>query len=190
MSIRTTLRTTQDIIVSLIEPGSSVLDLGCGDGALLKRLIDEKAVSGRGIDRKERCIAICISRGLSVLQGNLDDGLEDYLSSAYDYVILNRTMQEVRRPDRLLGEMVQFGRRVIVTLPNFGYILNRLQLLHGRMPVNRHIPYQWYDTPKYSLLHPPRLRAAVPSAGNSGPARDGLSSRTSTTACGTQSHRN
>ena len=142
-----TVRTIHDIIIDLIESESSVLDLGCGDGALLKRLIDEKAVRGRGLDRWEDRIAICIGRGLSVLQGNLDDGLEDYLSSVYDYVILNRTMQEVRRPDQLLSEMVQFGRRVIVSFPNFGYFLNRLQLLRGCMPVNRHIPYQWYDTP-------------------------------------------
>ncbi len=135
-------------ILHLIEPGSTVLDLGCGEGELLERLIRERGVRGRGVDIEERMIRTCISRGLSVFQGDLDEGLKDYTTNSYDYVILNHTLQVVHRPDLLLQEMLRVGRFGIVNFPNFAHILNRLQLFAGgRMPVNRHIPYEWYDTP-------------------------------------------
>ena len=137
-----------DEIVRLVRPGSSVLDLGCGDGELLDRLINRKQVRGRGVDREEAMIVQCIARGISVYQGDLDEGLKDYGSGSYDYVILNQTLQMVHRPVMLLQEMVRVGREVIVNFPNFGYAVNRMQLMfYGRMPVNRNIPYQWYDTP-------------------------------------------
>jgi methionine biosynthesis protein MetW len=137
-----------DEIISLIEPGSTVLDLGCGDGTLLCRLITEKNVHGRGVDIEESMVLHCISRGLSVFQGNLEEGLRDYQSNSYDYVILNRTLQMIHNPVMLMKEMVRVGNQVIVNFPNFGYVLNRMQLFfQGRMPVNKNIPYQWYDTP-------------------------------------------
>ncbi len=137
-----------DEIVALVRNGSSVLDLGCGNGELLQRLSHEKQVRGRGVDIEEQMIVQCIGRGISVYQGDLDEGLRDYATGSYDYVILNQTLQMVRHPVMLLQEMVRVGREVIVNFPNFGYVVNRLQLMVlGRMPVNKNLPYQWYDTP-------------------------------------------
>lgn len=137
-----------DEIVKLVEPGSTVLDLGCGDGELLLRLMKERHVRGRGVDIQENMIQQCISKGISVFHGNLDEGLKDYTTGSYDYVILNRTLQVVHNPVLLLSEMIRVGHRAIVNFPNFGYILNRLQLgFQGRMPVNRNLPFQWYNTP-------------------------------------------
>jgi methionine biosynthesis protein MetW len=148
MPRRDGLHFSYDEIVDLIRPGSTVLDLGCGNGELLHRLINEKQVRGRGVDIEEEMIVQCIARGISVYQGDLDEGLKDYGSGSYDYVILNQTLQVVYRPVMLLQEMVRVGRKIIVNFPNFGYLVNRYQLfVHGRMPVNRNLPYQWYDTP-------------------------------------------
>ena len=141
-----------DEIVKLVEPGSSVLDLGCGDGALLARLIAAKRVRGRGVELRESMIIESISKGISVFQGDLDEGLRDYASGSYDYVILNQTLQVVHRPMLLLAEMLRVGKRVIVSFPNFGYYRVRLQLLvSGRMPVTSDLPYSWYDTPNIHL---------------------------------------
>ncbi|MFP4427631.1 MAG: methionine biosynthesis protein MetW [Alkalispirochaetaceae bacterium] len=141
-------RFNYDEIVALVEPGSSVLDLGCGTGELLLRLITERGCKGRGVDIEEEMIQQCIRRGISVFQGDLDEGLKDYPSDSYDYVILNETLQMIREPNLLLREMARVGRRIIVNFPNFGYILNRVQLgLLGRMPENKNIPYKWYNTP-------------------------------------------
>lgn len=141
-----------DEIVKLVEPGSSVLDLGCGDGALLARLIAAKQVRGRGVELRESMIIETISKGISVFQGDLDEGLRDYASGSYDYVILNQTLQVIQRPMRLLAEMLRVGKRAIVSFPNFGHYRVRLQLLvSGRMPVTRDLPYSWYDTPNIHL---------------------------------------
>ncbi len=137
-----------DTIVDLISEGSSVLDLGCGDCTLLRRLAEEKGVLGRGVDREDHMIQECIKKGVSVFHGDLDEGLKDHPTGSYDYVVLSRTLQMVHRPAFLLTEMVRVGRKAIVSFPNFAHVVNRLQLgILGRMPVNRHIPYQWYDTP-------------------------------------------
>jgi methionine biosynthesis protein MetW len=137
-----------DEIVKLVEPQSTVLDLGCGDGELLLRLMKERHVRGRGVDIQESMIQQCISKGISVFHGNLDEGLKDYSTGSYDYVILNRTLQVVHNPVLLLSEMIRVGRQAIVNFPNFGYIVNRLQLtFQGRMPVNKNLPFQWYNTP-------------------------------------------
>ena len=137
-----------DTIVSLVRPGATALDLGCGDGELLLRLKKERNVHGRGVDIEEAMILQCIERGISVFQGDLDEGLKDYGTGSYDYVILNQTLQMIHRPVMLLKEMLRVGKRVIVNFPNFGYILNRIQLgIGGRMPVNKNIPFQWHDTP-------------------------------------------
>jgi len=141
-----------DEIVRIVEPGSKVLDLGCGDGELLLRLRNEKGIIGRGVEIEEEMILQCISKGISVFQGNLDEGLKDYGTKSYDYVILNQTLQVIRMPLMIIDEMLRVGRRAIVSFPNFGYVVTRLQLLtSGRMPVNRELPYQWYDTPNIHL---------------------------------------
>ncbi len=137
-----------DVIVDMVAPGSTVLDLGCDDCTLLERLHDERRVRGRGVDIDDASIQECIRKGISVFHGDLDEGLKDYPSKSYDYVILSRTLQQVRGPSRLLEEMVRVGKHVIVNFPNFGYLVNRLQFgFGGRMPVNRNLPHTWYDTP-------------------------------------------
>lgn len=141
-------RFSYDEIVRLVDPGSRVLDLGCGDGELLDRLITTRDVKGRGVEIDESMIRACIARGISVFHGDLDEGLKEYATGSYDYVILNETLQALHEPVMLIREMVRVGRRAIVNFPNFGYVVNRAQLFFsGRMPVNRELPYAWHDTP-------------------------------------------
>lgn len=142
------MKTVFDQIVAMIAPGSSVLDLGCDDCSLLERLIDERGVVGRGVDISEQSIQACIKKGIGVFHGDLDEGLKDYATDSYDFVILSRTLQQIHDPVALLSEMLRVGKAAIVNFPNFGYLTNRLQLaLGGTMPENRHLPYSWYNTP-------------------------------------------
>jgi methionine biosynthesis protein MetW len=135
-------------IAGLVDDNSTVLDLGCGDGELLHRLMSTQGVRGRGVEIEEAMIRECLEKGISVFQGNLDEGLKEYATGSYDYVILNETLQALHEPVLLLREMLRVGRRAIVNFPNFAYVVNRAQLFfRGRMPVNRDLPYQWYDTP-------------------------------------------
>jgi methionine biosynthesis protein MetW len=141
-----------DEIAELVEPGSSVLDLGCGRGLLLEKLIQERKVSGRGVDIEEEMIFECISKGISVFQGDLDEGLRDYGSASYDYVILNSTLQVVHNPLFLLSEMLRVGKKAIINFPNFGHLYNRIQLAcTGQMPKTASLPYEWYNTPNIHL---------------------------------------
>lgn len=140
-------------IVRLVPEGSKVLDLGCGDGRLLRMLMESKNVRGRGVDIDEENVVECIRKGLSVFQGDLDEGLADYQEGSYDYVILNRTLQVVYRPDYVIKEMLRVGRKAIVSFPNFGHWRVRLDLmLTGLMPVTRMLPFEWYNTPNIHLL--------------------------------------
>lgn len=146
------LRFSYERIARLVEPGSMVLDLGCGTGELMLLLQRERGCRCRGVDIGEDMVRACVARGLSVFQANLDEGLRQFATGSYDYVILNRTLQQVHRPVELLEEMLRVGRRGIVNFPNFGYLANRLQLLfRGRMPVHRDLPYAWHDTPNIHL---------------------------------------
>ena len=139
-------------ILEIVEPRSKVLDLGCGDGSLLRLLIDEREAHARGVEIDEAMIIASISKGLSVFQGNLNEGLRDYASGSYDYVILNQTLQVVARPDLLIREMLRVGKRAIVSFPNFGYYRVRLKtLFSGRMPVTRELPHRWYNSPNIHL---------------------------------------
>ena len=124
-----------------------MLDLGCGDGTLLRMLRDERQVSGYGMEIDPENIACCIEGGINVIQRDLDAGLGDFDAQTFDYVVMTQTLQAVHFPDRLLLEMLRVGRQGIVTFPNFGYWKNRFQLgFQGRMPVSRALPAQWYDT--------------------------------------------
>jgi methionine biosynthesis protein MetW len=130
-----------------IEPGSRVLDLGCGSGDLLQLLRDERGVDGYGLEIDPHNIIQCVRNGIDVIQQDLDQGLGNFDQRAFDYVIMTQTLQAVHFPDRLLLEMLRIGRQGIVTFPNFGYWKNRFQLgFKGRMPVSRTLPAQWYDT--------------------------------------------
>ena len=140
-------------IIEHVEHGSKVLDLGCGTGELLDRLIKEKKVHGRGVEINEQNILLCISKGIPVFQGNINEGLAEYQDKSYDYVILNQTLQVTHKPEFVIKEMLRVGKKAIVSFPNFGYLPIRLQmLLSGKMPKTKTLPFEWYDTPNIRLL--------------------------------------
>jgi methionine biosynthesis protein MetW len=136
------------LIADLVPESSRVLDLGCGNGSLLELIRRERGAEVRGVELSLEGVAACVARGLSVFQGDLDTGLNDFLDGSFDVVILSQTLQVVRHPKLVMEEMLRVGRLGIVSFPNFGYWRTRAKLtLTGRMPVNRSIPYSWYDTP-------------------------------------------
>ncbi|MHB0913830.1 MAG: methionine biosynthesis protein MetW [Armatimonadota bacterium] len=141
------------LIIDLIEDDSRVMDLGCGDGDLLKALKVKKHVRAEGIDLSEECIQACVAKGLfNVHHGNLDEGLADYADKSVDYVILTNTIQVLHRPLFLIKEMARVGRKCIISFPNFAHWSIRLQLmLRGRMPKTPGLPYEWYDSPNIHL---------------------------------------
>ena len=146
-------RSDYAIIGEIIEPGTRVLDLGCGDGELLEWLASHKKVDARGVELEGAKVQRAIARGVSVYQGDINDGLADYPDAAFDYVILSQTLQEVRHPRSLLREMLRAGRRVIVAFPNFGHWRVRASmLLGGRAPRAPRFPYEWYDSPNIHVL--------------------------------------
>ncbi len=136
-----------DIIAAWIEPGHRVLDLGCGDGTLLKHLIDTRGVHGVGVEIDDANILAAIKNGINVLQGNLEKGLDEFADQSFDHVILSRTLQTVRHTEGILREMLRVGREAVVSFPNFAYWKNLRSVLDGRMPVSEDLPYQWYDSP-------------------------------------------
>jgi methionine biosynthesis protein MetW len=136
------------LVTDMVEPGSRVLDVGCGDGSLLALLRDRKGVDGRGIELSREGVNTCLAKGLPVIQGDADTDLADYPDDTFDYVILSQTIQATRQPKVVLEHLLRIGRRAIVSFPNFGHWTVRLDLfLRGRMPVTRNMPYSWYDTP-------------------------------------------
>ena len=146
------LRRDLKLIADMIEPGSRVLDIGCGDGALLAYLAHDKDADGRGIELSQAGVNVCVSHGLSVIQGDADRDLAAYPAGAFDVVVLSQTLQATRQPRRVVEALVRIGRRAIVSFPNFGFWRTRLQLLlRGRMPVSPLLPYPWYDTPNIHL---------------------------------------
>lgn len=138
-------------IAGWVRPGSRVLDLGCGDGTLLRYLWRERNAPGYGVEIDETGVLACIRNGVNVIQSDLDSGLSDFEDRAFDYVILSQTLQTVRHSERIVAEMLRVGREGIVTFPNFGYWKNRLQIARGKMPVSDNLPYQWYNTPNIHL---------------------------------------
>lgn len=139
-------------IIDLVEPGSKVLDLGCGEGNLLKALQKEKRARVQGIELSEIAVRSCVEKGLFVYHGDLDEGLADFNDQSVDYVILTNTIQVLQRPDLLIKEAVRVGKKAIISVPNFGYWRVRFQLMFmGRMPRTEGLPYEWYDTPNIHL---------------------------------------
>ena len=147
------LRFDLQIIASWIEPGSKVLDLGCGAGDLLRFLKDKRDVDGIGIEYTEEKVARCIEKGLSVLQGDINQEVLDYPDKIFDYVILSQTLQQVYEPAKLLKELMRIGKKGIVSFPSFSHWRLRIQLLlTGHAPKTRQLPYEWYNTPNIRVI--------------------------------------
>ena len=136
-----------ELIAQLVPQGSRVLDLGCGNGALLALLRDTRGCSGYGVELDDAKVHECVQRGVNVIQRNLDEGLAIFADQAFDVVLQLDTLQNLRNTEAMLIETVRVGRLGIVSFPNFAHWPNRLSVLRGRMPVTKVLPYQWYDTP-------------------------------------------
>ena len=147
------LRLNYTIITEIIDKGAKILDLGCGNGTLLKKLIDEKNVHGIGVEIDQNSAISAIEKGLSVIQGNIDEGLKEFSDKEYDWVILNQTVQSTDKPDYVIEEMLRVGKKVVVSFPNFAYWKVRFYLFFkGRMPKSKVLPFEWFDTPNIHLL--------------------------------------
>jgi methionine biosynthesis protein MetW len=146
------IRVDLQVIADMIQPGARVLDIGCGDGALLDYLMHFKQVDGRGIELSQKGVNACVGHGLSVIQGDADTDLKDYPSGAFDYAVLSQTLQATRDPRMVLEELVRIGKRAIVSFPNFGCWKVRVHLLRwGTMPVTAALPEKWHSTPNIHL---------------------------------------
>ena len=146
------IRVDLQIIADMVAPNTRVLDVGCGDGALLDYLVHFKQVDGRGLELSQAGVNACVKQGLSVIQGDADTDLKDYPTSAFDYVILSQTLPATRSPDTVLRELTRIGRRAVVSFPNFGHWTVRVSLaLSGRMPMTSCLPTPWYKTQNIHL---------------------------------------
>ena len=140
------------IIANLLPLHSRVLDVGCGDGTLIKALISEKNIDARGIELGKNNVKTCISKGLSVIEGNAETELSQFPDKAFDFVILSQTLQAFYQPENVLEQLLRIGRGVIISIPNFGYWQIRAKLLlFGKMPITKSLPYSWYDTPNLHM---------------------------------------
>ncbi|MBI2313035.1 MAG: methionine biosynthesis protein MetW [Betaproteobacteria bacterium] len=140
-----------EAIARWVKPGTRVLDLGCGDGSLLKHLTEIRGVRGYGVDIDVENIVACIGNGVNVIQGDLESGLSGFEDGSFDYVILSQTLQAMKHTEGIVREMLRVGREGIVSFPNFGFWRHRIQILLGHMPVTKNLPYQWFDTPNVHL---------------------------------------
>ena len=142
-----------EAIARWVKPGSTALDLGCGDGLLLKYLRETKGVRGYGVEIDDASVLACVKNSVNVIQSDLERGLAGFDAGSFDYVILSQTLQAVRHTEEIVGEILRVGRQGIVTFPNFGHWSQRLQIFFaGRMPVSDVLPYQWYNTPNLHLF--------------------------------------
>ena len=146
------MRADHEVIASMVKTGAKVLDVGCGDGALLHLLARERGVKGRGMELSQAGVNACVTRGLAVVQGDADRDLRDYPDAAFDYVVLSKTIQAVKHPRMVLKQLSRIGERVIVSFPNFGHWRVRLKLFtDGRMPNTTALPSRWCDTENLHL---------------------------------------
>ena len=160
------LRPDLALIAAHVEPGARVLDVGCGDGALMAVLRDTRQIDARGLELDQHNVAECVARGLSVIQGDADADLAYYPDASFDYAILSQTLQTTKRPDLVLGELLRVGRKAFVSFPNFAHWRVRASLLWGgRMPVTRLLPVAWYETPNIHHVTVRDFRALVADQG-------------------------
>ncbi len=145
------LRPDFEAIAEWIKPGAKILDLGCGDGSLLRYLRDTRDVFGYGVEIDDDKLLKCFTNGINVIQNDLESGLSSFESDSFDYVILSQTLQAMRHTEGIVQEMLRVGREGIVSFPNFGYWKNRVQVISGHMPISKALPYHWYDTPNIHL---------------------------------------
>ena len=149
----TTAALTDRLIMDQVGRSSRVLDLGCGDGRLLCRLRDESECSVQGIELDHRQVVEAISKGMPVIQADLDEGLDEVPENSFDFAVLSQTLQQVRHPQKLLMRMLRVARRVVVLVPNYGHWRIRIQImLHGRAPITGSLPYDWYNTPNLHFM--------------------------------------
>jgi methionine biosynthesis protein MetW len=150
---RKDIQLDHEVILDLIKPKSTVLDLGCGNGDLLYLLIKEKNARVQGIEIDEQAIYKCVAKGLNVFHGDVDSGLTEFKDKSFDYVVLNQSLQQILHVDRVLIDALRVGKKVIAGFPNFAYYKSRLQMFFsGRTPVTGALPYQWHDTPNLHFL--------------------------------------
>ena len=162
----TALRPDLAVIAANVAPGARVLDVGCGDGALMAALRDGKQADARGMELDPHNVAECVARGLSVIQGDADVDLSFYSDASFDYAILSQTLQTTKRPDQVLDELLRIGRHAFVSFPNFAHWRVRLSLLWGgRMPVTRLLPVAWYETPNIHHVTIDDFRSLVADKG-------------------------
>lgn len=147
MNMTNNIRFDFEVITRWMNVGERVLDLGCGDGSLLKHLANEKQVQGYGVERDTEKMVACLQNGVNVLQSDLEQGLAGFEDAQFDHVIMSLSLQSVRNTEGILAEMLRVGQEAIVSFPNFGYWRHRMSINEGRMPVSDSLPYQWYNTP-------------------------------------------
>tara|TARA_B100001778_G_scaffold309125_1_gene290367 strand:+ start:1092 stop:1691 length:600 start_codon:yes stop_codon:yes gene_type:complete len=140
------------IISELVKNNSRVLDVGCGDGILMKYLKDNKNVDSRGLEISKEKVQMCIAEGLSVIEGNAEDDLKQFPDLSFEYAILGQTLQAFYKPEKVIDDLLRVSKKAIITIPNFGYWKIRIHLLiKGTMPVNKHLPNEWYNTPNLHM---------------------------------------
>ncbi len=152
-TIYSDIRLDHRVILELIKPRASVLDLGCGSGDLLYILIKENNIHGQGIEIDDSAISKCAAKGLNVFHGDIDSGLAEYKDKSFDYIVLNQSLQQVRHVDAVLEDALRVGKKVIIGFPNFAYYKSRAQIFfNGKVPVTKALPFQWYETPNLHFL--------------------------------------
>lgn len=159
------MRSDFSAIAEWIQPGSQVLDVGCGDGALLNYLKDAKQAHVYGVELADDKVLACAEKGLNVIQQNLESGLALFEDQSFDTVILSQTLQTIHQTARILGEIARVGKECVVSFPNFGHWSHRTAVMMGRMPVSKSLPYQWYDTPNVRVLTIADFEALAPAVG-------------------------
>ena len=141
------------VICDLVEPETKVLDVGCGKGELLELLIREKKVRATGLEINDSAVYECVAKGLSVYHGDVEEGLLDYADNFFDFVIMDETIQELRKPEFSIDESLRVGKKLIITLPNFAYYKIRFQIFFkGKLPITKELPYEWYNTPNLRII--------------------------------------